>query len=287
MLVSVITTSCNRIKYLEECIQSVLNQSYSFVEHILVDNCSIDGTVDLLADYQARYPDRIRFISEPDKGACDGWNKGIALARGDIFGWIGSDDAYEPDTITAVVEFFRKNPNAYFVYGNCNVIDEDGKLLGRMYAKDFDLKRAIHGQCAMFTPAVLFKREVYERVGAFDATINACDYDFYLRAGMLFKLHRIDKTLTNFRMHKGSVTCAKDSTYMYAEQNFRVARRYGATYLSPIGRAYLMSKVVRSSIRPVLTRIYYFKPLYPIISFFWELIVGKAARMEKIKDEKD
>jgi len=286
MLVSIITTSCNRIKYLEECIQSVLNQSYSFVEHIIVDNCSTDGTVDLLADYQARYPDRIRFISEPDKGACDGWNKGIALARGGILGWIGSDDAYEPDTVTAVVEFFRKNPHAYFVYGNCNVIDGDGKLLGRLYAKDFDLKRAIHGQCAMFTPAVLFKREVYEKVGAFDPTINACDYDFYLRAGRLFKLHRIDRTLTNFRMHKDSVTCAKDSTYMYAEQNFRVARRYGATYLSPIGRSYLMSKVIRSSIRPILTRIYYFKLLHPIISFFWELIVGKAARMEEIKDDK-
>jgi len=66
-LVSIITMVLNGVTYLEECIQSVLNQSYPNIEHIFVDGVSTDGTVDVLSSYKAKYPDQIRFISEPDK----------------------------------------------------------------------------------------------------------------------------------------------------------------------------------------------------------------------------
>ena len=79
-LVSIITPVLNGIKYLETCIQSVLSQSYPYIEHIFIDGGSSDGSLDILTNYKAKYPDRIRFISEPDKGACDAWNKGLEMA---------------------------------------------------------------------------------------------------------------------------------------------------------------------------------------------------------------
>src|SRR3972149_511511 len=119
-LVSIITMVLNGVKYLEECIQSVLTQNYPHIEHIFVDGGSTDGTVEILTKYQTKYPNRIRFISEPDKGPGDAWNKGIRMAKGEIFGFLGSDDVSEPGAIISVVEFFKSNPDAYFVFGECN-----------------------------------------------------------------------------------------------------------------------------------------------------------------------
>jgi len=80
--VSIITPVLNAIKYLEACIQSVLHQSYPHIEHIFVDGGLTDGTLEMLANYQAKYRDRITFISEPDKSAGEAWNKGFRIARG-------------------------------------------------------------------------------------------------------------------------------------------------------------------------------------------------------------
>ncbi len=102
-LVSVITPVLNGVKYLEECIQSVLKQGYPNIEHILVDGASTDGTEEMLASYQAKYPDRIRFISEPDEGIGVAMNKGLWMAKGGIFGGLMADDFYEPEAVQAVV----------------------------------------------------------------------------------------------------------------------------------------------------------------------------------------
>lgn len=278
-LVSIITPVLNGIKYLEECIQSVLNQDYPYIEHVFVDGGSSDGTLDVLTSYRTKHPDRVRFVSEPDKGACDAWNKGLKIARGGIFGWLGSDDTYEPDAVMAVVEFFRSNPDAYFVFGDCNNIDEKGQLISRSYSEDFNLEKAIKNSCAMFTPSVFFKREVVERVGFMDPSLNVCDFDFYLRAGKVFHLYRIDKVLANFRMHEGSITGAAGSIYMYARENFMVARRHGASIFCPRARNYLVTMLTRP-IRPILVPIYRFKPLRPILVPLYHFITGRSATIE-------
>ena len=125
-LISIITPVLNGIKYSEICIQSVLNRNYPYIEHIFVDGTSTDGTLDILSSYKTKYPDRIRFVSEQDKSAGDAWNKGLVIARGKILGWLGSDNTYEPTAIMTVVEFFKTNPDAYFVFDDCNYINKKG-----------------------------------------------------------------------------------------------------------------------------------------------------------------
>lgn len=154
-LVGIITPVLNRIKYLEACIQSVLNQSYPYIEHIFVNGGSSDGTLDMLASCGAKYPNRIRFISEPDKGAGEAWNKGLRMAKGEILGWLGSDILSEPDAIMTVVEFFRANPDAYFVFGGLNYINEKGEILRKLKfpTKDFNLDEAINDTCPIPCPS--------------------------------------------------------------------------------------------------------------------------------------
>lgn len=94
-LVSMITPVLNADKYLESCINSVLNQNYNNIEHVFVDAGSKDMTLDILRKYRQDYPKRIRFASGKDKGACDAWNKGWEIAAGDILGWLGADDVLE------------------------------------------------------------------------------------------------------------------------------------------------------------------------------------------------
>lgn len=91
MKVSIITVALNSAKYIEDCIQSVLSQTYNNIEYIVVDGGSTDGTAEIIKQYEDRIS---RWISEPDKGIYDAMNKGIALATGDIIGILHSDDLY-------------------------------------------------------------------------------------------------------------------------------------------------------------------------------------------------
>src|ERR1700680_5105962 len=118
-IVSVITPSFNQGGYIEQTIQSVLHQDYDPVEHIVIDGGSTDDTVDVLK----RYPHLI-WLSEKDLGQADALNKGLALARGDIIGWINSDDYYQHNIFHSVVNQFRMT-NAQWVIGNLADVSDD------------------------------------------------------------------------------------------------------------------------------------------------------------------
>ena len=256
-LVTIITPILNRITYLEKCIQSVLNQSYANVEHIFVDGGSTDGTLDILAGYSSRYPDRIRFMSEPDKGSGDAWNKGLRMAKGEIFGFLGSDDISEPGAIMKVVGFFRSNPDAHFVFGACNFINEKGEIIGRPPIKDFNLREIINDGCYVPTPSSFYKREVIEKIGWYDAKGN--DLDFLIRAGKVFQIYRINEVLSNFRIHEGSATSgsSKEIRKMWLREDYLVSRRYGGSIFSGYAKRYYTFVIV-GLLRPFLGTVYPF-----------------------------
>lgn len=258
-LVSIITPVLNCSTYLEACIESVLNQSYPYIEHIFIDGGSSDGTLDMLSSYQARYPDRIRFISDPvlNKGAAEAWNKGWEIAKGKILGWLGSDDMSEPGAIETVVEFFKANPHAYFVFGECNFIDENGNLIVRAVIKDFDLDEVINNAHYIACPSAFYKREVVQRVGLLDTRETGSELDYWIRVGKVFPMHRIEKVLSNFRMHQDSVSGAPGADKMYAREGFIVSRRYGGSLFSPRARRHY-KYVITDFFRPVLGFAYPF-----------------------------
>jgi glycosyltransferase involved in cell wall biosynthesis len=119
-LISIITPSLNRADFIEEAVQSVINQDYPFVEHIIVDGGSSDVTLEILENYP-----RLRVVSELDEGIYDALNKGIVLAQGDILGFLNSDDYYEPYVFSEIINIFKKNPNIDAVVGGIDIQEKD------------------------------------------------------------------------------------------------------------------------------------------------------------------
>ena len=266
-LFSIITPVFNSIKFLEICIQSVLNQTYPRIEHIFVDGGSTDGNLDILASYAAKYPGRIRYISEHDSGAVDATNKGLAMAKGDIFGLLGSDDTLEPGAIQTVMEFFKTNPDAYFVYGDCNIMNSNGEIIGKSLATDFDFNKSVNNMRDWSISGItsFYRRQVIETVGLFDTKLLASDFDYWLRTGEKFRLYRIEKTLANQRVHPGSLTGAKGAYKRTVRDFFIISRRHGGSLFSPCAREYYRSVTIDSlrsvmieSLRPMLGRFYPF-----------------------------
>src|SRR5437016_162728 len=105
-MISVVTPTFNQAPFIEQTIQSVLDQRPAAFEHIVIDGGSTDGTLEILAKYN-----HLKWISERDNGQSDALNKGFKKATGEIIGWINSDDWYEPGTFALVAKFFAENPD--------------------------------------------------------------------------------------------------------------------------------------------------------------------------------
>src|SRR5690349_11081866 len=109
-LVSIITIVYNGEKHLEQTIQSVLSQTYSNIEYIIIDGGSVDNSISIIKKYNNRLA---YWISEKDSGISDAFNKGIAKARGEIIGLINADDWYETDAVEKVVALIGNHDVAY------------------------------------------------------------------------------------------------------------------------------------------------------------------------------
>lgn len=176
--VSVITVCFNSEKTIENTIRSVLNQTYSNVEYIVVDGKSSDRTMDIVEAYRDRFGTRMKVISEPDEGLYYAMNKGIEIATGEIIGIINSDDYYEFNAIEKVVSKYEENHiNPYSVYYGADraIIDGKEKSITFNNAEFIDQSMISH-------PASFVTKKTYEKYGAFDTRFYCvADYDMMLR----------------------------------------------------------------------------------------------------------
>ncbi len=203
-LVSIVTPSFNQGKFIEETIKSVLSQDYPHLEYIVIDGSSTDGTVEILKKYE----DRMQWKSEPDLGQADAVNKGFLRAKGEILGWLNSDDTYTPGAVSTVVEHFLRNPEIIMVYGNAHFIDEDGNVTGNYPSERFRLKQLAE-RCFLSQPTVFIKREVFGKIGLLDIKLRTCmDYEYWIRVGQSYPETAIaylkEKFLANARNHSES-----------------------------------------------------------------------------------
>lgn len=183
-LVSIITPSYNQAQYIEETILSVRNQDYPFIEHLVIDGGSTDGTLDILR----RYEDRLTWISEKDRGQADAINKGFRRAKGDILAWLNSDDAYVPGTIRAVVEHFLSHPHDSFIYGDALAIDEQGREYGiRTHVRQAGFHELVNEVDFIVQPASFWRAEVWRECGELDESLHYnLDYEYWMRAAQRY-----------------------------------------------------------------------------------------------------
>ena len=113
-VVSIITVTLNAAETLDRTIQSVINQTYKNLEYIVIDGGSKDRTPEIIAEYNHRID---QWISEPDHGISDAFNKGISCAKGEIVGILNASDWYELDAVSTVTQVFNQNPDINVVCG--------------------------------------------------------------------------------------------------------------------------------------------------------------------------
>lgn len=181
MQLSFVIPTRNQARYLRQCIDSCLAQSIEDAEVIVVDGASTDDTRDVLASYG----DRIRWISEPDRGQSDAINKGIRMATGELIAWINSDDYYaSPDAIATLLEAFAAERDVDVAYGNGERVDNDGNPLGPYRAHPVSTVTDIitHPNSFVLQPALVFRRELFMAIGGVDETLHyTMDYELWIR----------------------------------------------------------------------------------------------------------
>ncbi len=201
-LVSIVTPSFNQASYIEDAIRSVVLQECDRVEHLIFDGGSTDAT----ATVAARYADSVHFSSEPDRGQAHAVNKGFTAARGEIVGWLNSDDFYYPGALQTVVDYMRAHPVCDALYGSAYYVDETGNQLDVYPTGDPDDLRF---GCFICQPAVFMRRRVLDKVGPLDESLSYCmDYELWLRIHDECELHRIPEVLAAYRLHDSSKTIA-------------------------------------------------------------------------------
>lgn len=170
-LVTIVTPSFNQARFLEQTIQSVLNQDYPNLEYYIMDGGSTDGSVGIIQ----KYSDRLAgWISEKDRGQTDAINKGFARARGEILAWLNSDDTYEPGAVSAAVAALLAHPQAAAVYADCDFIDENNRKIGRFPAAQTDYRRLRRGYVHVPQQATFFSCQSLATGGSIGSNLLLC-----------------------------------------------------------------------------------------------------------------
>jgi glycosyltransferase involved in cell wall biosynthesis len=195
-MISIITPSFNQGAYIEQTIRSVLRQNYRPVEHIVVDGGSTDGTVDILR----RYP-HLTWISETDRGQADALNKGFALARGDIVGWLNSDDYYREDIFGSVAAHFRAT-GAHWVVGNLADVFGDGMEPKFRRSPTITFDSLVRNPDIVRQQPAFFRREALRCAGGWNADrYMVMDYDLWIRLAKISPPAMVDEDWAYYRNH--------------------------------------------------------------------------------------
>lgn len=220
MKVSIVTISFNQVDFLEQAIQSVIGQDYDDVEYIVVDPGSTDGS----RDFIERYRDKIsRVIYDPDNGPADGLNKGFALATGEIFGFLNSDDILLPGAIRRAVEYLTENKHVDVVSGHTLITDEKGKIIRKSHSDRLTLTRAAYGAAVLMQQSTFFRANRYHESGGFNLQ-NKVAWDGELFIDMAMRgatFAVVDEFWSMFRLHNESITSS-----MRLDQAYRAYRKH-------------------------------------------------------------
>lgn len=200
-LISIITVCFNSAKTIRQTIESVLNQTYTNIEYILVDGKSTDNTVEIIKEYEPKFAEKgiiYRWISEQDNGIYDAMNKGIKMATGEWIGIINSDDWYELLTCNYIAKESEKY-NSDVIYG-ITLMHKDNQPL---YVRQFIHTEWDKFNCSAMHPSVFIKNSIYSKIGLYDTSFKlAADVDLTIRLTRTtnYKIRFVPIVLSNFRI---------------------------------------------------------------------------------------
>jgi len=200
VLVSIITPCFNSAQFIRECIESVLAQDYPYIEFVIQDGASRDGTKEIITGYAIRH-EHIHFVSEPDRGQSDGLNKAIQRSQGDILIVLNADDALLPHACSWAAEHLARHPEAGAIYGDEYIMNEHGTTIEEFCAPEYDFKKVLTLEIVPPAQASFIRRSALEAVGFYaDNTLDSCpDFEMWVRLGLHFPIIHVPGFVSRYR----------------------------------------------------------------------------------------
>lgn len=209
---SIVTPSFNQAPYIDEALLSVASQGHGDVEHLVMDGGSRDGTLDILRRRSTEIgATHLRWVSEPDDGQSNALNKGFGQARGDIVGWLNSDDRYRPGCFDYITRVFREHPEVDILYGDYTWIDESGRVFRIRREIEFSYFILLYHRVPYIpSTATFFRRRVFDEGHRLDESLHyAMDFDFFVRLAIQgYRFMHVPALLADFRFQPASKTCS-------------------------------------------------------------------------------
>ena len=218
-LVSIICLCYNHEKYLVETLMSVINQSYSNIELIIVDDYSSDHSKNVIENWLKNYP-KIQFIAnDVNLGNTKSFNKALQLSKGEYIIDLAADDVLLTDCVAIQLSGFKKSKfkNTGLVYGNAELISENGSFISYYFPVNSNQKvimpritgnvytSVLSGGNAICSVTAMIKKEVFDQLSGYDENLAYEDLDFWIRASRIYDFDFIDEILIQKRVVKNSL----------------------------------------------------------------------------------
>ncbi|HEY2469951.1 MAG TPA: glycosyltransferase family 2 protein [Terracidiphilus sp.] len=208
-LVSIVTPSFNQGQFLEETLRSVELQRHRPIYQIVIDGGSTDGSIDLIRDWEKRDHGpgySFEWVSEPDRGHADAINKGFDRVRGEIVGWLNSDDVYfDRKVIGSSVAAFQRHSDVDAVFGEVALISENSGLQMIMCYPAFEYDRALRGYM-LSQPTVFLRRSITDKYRLEPTAKGAIDFVYWLQIGKEHKFLKIPRIQAGDRDQPGRIS---------------------------------------------------------------------------------
>lgn len=247
----------NSGQYIEQAIKSVLSQSCDDYELIIVDGGSTDNSIEIIKKYSSKLS---WWISEPDKGQSDAFNKGISHAKGKFYTWLNADDLLMPNTLGLVKKYLIKNPVCNWLAVNTVYIDKNNIIIDCGVNTDYSNKILKHCHLTDIGPSSFFSAKLYNEHGSFDTNNHyTMDIDLWIKfvnAGYNYK--RINIFGWAFRCHELS----KTSSGITDRQPIEVEKSLQETYKRncfSVKKTFIVYQKIKKLVFCYLKRIYYRK----------------------------
>lgn len=228
---SIITCTKNSDRFLARNIKSVSEQTFKNFEHIFIDGGSSDKTLEMIKDYQRKYPQKVKLFLRKPKGIADAMNWGIRKANGKYLIHLHSDDGfYNKSVLKKVFNILSQKPDLDWIYGMINVIDDENKKIGIFpQRKVFQLASHYLLKFFNFIPhqAVFIKREIFDKFGLFDESLPiTMDYDYWLKIAGKTKWQFTDTIVSDYMVRSDAISSSPQNKDILLENKVRVQKRY-------------------------------------------------------------
>lgn len=233
-LISIIMPCFQQVAFLEEAVRSVLDQQGVNVELLVMDPGSTDGSRELLQRLKKEYGDRLVLNLVADRGQSDAINRGMTTSRGNILGWLNSDDRLHPDALRKIVPYLDTHEPRW-LYGYCGIIDEQGKPIFQgiawyknMRGRRFSIYKLLT-EPFIAQPATFWNRSIYDKVGEVEVDLHlVMDYDLFLRFASVIQPTVLKTYLADFRHHRHAKTRVR--MFEAIDEAFRTAQKHAAGF---------------------------------------------------------